>query len=231
MKILCFGDSLTRGVSFINGRLKILKNNYPKLLQELFNHHSDREEHLVINKGVFNDNSDLLLKRLDRDVIAERPHYVVIEVGGNDCNFPWAKVAAEPHSKHEATVPLERYTENLKKMVRKVQGQGITPILATLPPLDPVRYYRRIMDHVNPHVSDLICKVGGIEHWHSQYNRALKRVAAELDVWVVDVRSAIKRAGDLKDLISDDGIHLTEKGYEVFAQEIYKNLVKQAVPN
>lgn len=220
MKILCFGDSLTRGVTFINGRLKILKNNYPKMLQNLFN--EQHKEVQVVNKGVFNDNSDLLINRLEYDVLEESPDIVIIEVGGNDCDFPWADVAKRERDEYEATVPLDRYKENLIAMVNKIKDQGMTPILSTLPPLDPVRYYNRIIDNFSNHVSDWICRVGGIEHWHSQYNRALKQVAQELGVMVIDVRSAIKRAGDLKDLISDDGIHLTEKGYEVFAMEIYQ---------
>ncbi|MFC4411440.1 SGNH/GDSL hydrolase family protein [Chungangia koreensis] len=222
MKILCFGDSLTRGVSFINGRLKILKNNYPNVLQNLFNEQSNEVE--IVNKGVFNDNSCLMMDRLERDVFAEKPHYVIIGVGGNDCDFPWVEVAKREQDEYEATVPLEQYRENMTTMISKIQDEGITPILSSLPPLDPVRYYNRIVQSFSSNVSDWICKVGGIEHWHSQYNRALKQVAQELDVLIIDVRTAIKRAGDLKELISDDGIHLTEKGYEVFASEIYRTV-------
>ncbi|TKC15329.1 SGNH/GDSL hydrolase family protein [Robertmurraya kyonggiensis] len=227
MKIICFGDSLTRGVSFVKGRLKILKNNYPKVLQELFlnNNKGQYDEDIqIMNKGVFNDNSDLLISRLDRDVIQEKPNYVIIEIGGNDCDFAWAEVAKNPTDLHEATVPVERYINNLKSIVIKIKEAGITPILSTLPPLDPVRYYERITENFSSQVSDWICKVGGIEHWHSSYNRALKKLAEELDVMSIDVRSAIKWAGDFKDLISDDGIHLTEIGYKVFAEEIFQKL-------
>ncbi|MEQ2528375.1 GDSL-type esterase/lipase family protein [Bacillaceae bacterium CLA-AA-H227] len=227
MKIICFGDSLTRGVTFVKGRLKILKNNYPKILQELFlNNYKDEfgEDIHIMNKGVFNDNSDLLIQRLERDVIQEKPDYVIIEIGGNDCDFVWAEVAKNPTDVHEATVPVERYINNLKSIVIKIKEAGPTPILSTLPPLDPVRYYERIMESYSSQVSDWICKVGGIEHWHSNYNRSLKKLAEELNVMSIDVRSAIKRAGDLKDLISDDGIHLTEKGYKVFAEEIFQKL-------
>ena len=58
MKIICFGDSLTRGVSVVKGRLRILKDNYPAFLQELFTQKGEKDI-TVINKGVFNDNSIL----------------------------------------------------------------------------------------------------------------------------------------------------------------------------
>ncbi len=227
MKILCFGDSLTRGVSYVNGRLRILKNNYPKMLQELFLENSKSEDDnqiLVINKGVFNDNSDRLIERLDHDVIAEHPDYVIIEIGGNDCDFKWSEVAENPNAEHSPTVPLDRYVSNLTSIIDKVKSAGMTPILSTLPPLDPVRYYNRITDNVSSKVSDWICKVGGIEHWHTKYNRAIEVIAEELDVIKVDVRNAFKDVRNIKEFISDDGIHLTEKGYELVAKELYQSI-------
>ncbi|KAA0547165.1 SGNH/GDSL hydrolase family protein [Bacillus sp. BGMRC 2118] len=225
MKILCFGDSLTRGVSFVNGRLKIMKRNYPAVLLDLLSKtNKGMEEIQVINKGVFNDNSDLLMKRLDRDVIREKPDFVIIEIGGNDCDFAWASVAEKPYAEHEATVPLDRYIHNLEAIITKIRQEGITPILSTLPPLDPVRYYQRITKSFSSQVSEWICKVGGIEFWHSQYNSAVQKVAEDWDVLLIDVREAIKSTGDLKSLISEDGIHLTEKGYEVFATEVFQKI-------
>ncbi|MBM6616970.1 SGNH/GDSL hydrolase family protein [Bacillus suaedaesalsae] len=225
MKILCFGDSLTRGVSFVNGRLRILKRNYPAVLLDLMkNKNKENEEIQVINKGVFNDNSNLLIDRLERDVFHEKPDYVIIEIGGNDCDFSWSEVSENPTKFHEPTVPLDRYIVNLKFIILKIRNEGITPILSTLPPLDPVRYYNRITKSFSTQVSHWICKLGGIEYWHSQYNNAVQKVAEELDVMLIDVRKAIKNAGDVNGLISEDGIHLTEKGYEEFATEVFQRI-------
>ena len=228
MKIICFGDSLTRGVSYAKGRLRILKNNYPAYLQQLFsedNEHQEISETEVVNKGVFNDNSDLLLARLEKDVIQEKPTYCIIGIGGNDCDFPWKEVAEKPTEEHQAKVPLGRYASNLKEMISKLNSNGITPILTTLPPLDPARYYQTISKRFGAEVSQWICKVGGIASWHSMYNRTVKTIANEMDVFLIDVRNAIKSTGQPKEFISDDGIHLTEKGYKIMAVEIYEELV------
>ncbi len=231
MKLICFGDSLTRGVSYVKGRLRILRNNYPAYLQKLMsedklNPEISRAE--VINKGVFNDNSDLLLSRLEKDVIQEEPTYVIIGIGGNDCDFVWKEVAAKPNDEHQPKVPLSRYANNLKELITKLKSNGITPVLTTLPPLDPARYYQTISTRFGTEVSQWICKVGGIAYWHSKYNRTVKNIAEEMDVFLIDVRNALKNRGQLKDLISEDGIHLTEKGYKVMAAEIYDNLGKLA---
>ncbi|MFD1739031.1 SGNH/GDSL hydrolase family protein [Bacillus salitolerans] len=228
MKIVCFGDSLTRGVSFVKGRLRILKANYPTILQELYknnNHDGSETDVEVLNKGVFNDNSDLLLNRLDKDVMKENPEFVIIGIGGNDCNFQWEEVSKNPNDTFDPIVPLERYIQNVKSIIVHIKKEGITPILLTLPPLDPVRYYENISKTFTSHISNWICKVGGIEHWHGKYNRSVNKIAEELHVMKIDVRTAIKQAGELVDLISDDGIHLTEMGYKVLGTEIYRHMV------
>ena len=228
MKIICFGDSLTRGVSYVKGRLRILKNNYPAYLQKFMAENHENQEinqAEVVNKGVFNDNSDLLLARLEKDVMEESPNYVIIGIGGNDCDFHWKEVAEKPNEEHQAKVPLTRYTNNLKELITKLKSNGITPILTTLPPLDPARYYQTVSKRFGAEVSQWICKVGGIASWHSMYNRAVKNMAEEMDVFLIDVRNAIKSTGYPKELISDDGIHLTENGYKIMAEEIYRKVV------
>lgn len=224
MKIVCFGDSLTRGVSFVKGRLRILKENYPNTLQQLFS--ENNKEVSVVNKGVFNDNSHHLLERLEKDVIMERPQYVIIEIGGNDCNFKWKEVAEKPWEEHKAIVPMNQYIENIKSIITNLKEHQITPVIATLPPLDPVRYYKNISDKYSPSISHWISEVGGIDYWHGLYNRNLNRLAEECSTLKVDVRSALKKAGDLVEFISDDGIHLTAAGYKVLGEEIYRNIEK-----
>lgn len=221
MKIVCFGDSLTRGVTFVKGRFRILKENYPALLQGLFRE-AQQKEAIVLNKGVFNDNSNLLLERLEKDVVSEQPDVAIVTIGGNDCDFKWEEVAERPDDNHDGIVPLEMYINNVKTLISRLKQTGIEPILTTLPPLDPVRYYKAISERTSTAISHAISKVGGIEHWHGNYNRQLNKLLDELGITKIDVRSAIKQAGDLQELISDDGIHLTAKGYHVFSQEVFR---------
>lgn len=221
MKIVCFGDSLTRGVSFVKGRMRILKENYPAFLQQFASDHIT-----VINKGVFNDNSDLLLSRVEKDVIDEHPDYVIINIGGNDCNFKWDEVAKNPEDEHQPIVPIERYMDNLKKLIQRIQETNSTPILMTLPPLDPVRYYKLLAQTYGSSISHWISLQGGIEHWHGLYNHSLNSLAEQLNVLKIDVRTAMKHAGNLNDFISDDGIHLTGEGYKTMSSAIFSSLVK-----
>lgn len=223
MKIICFGDSLTRGVSFVKGRIRIIKDNYPALLGKLFALNNS-EDTIVLNKGVFNDNSDLLLKRLEKDVLSEHPNYVLLNVGGNDCNFQWQEVAEHPNSDHQPIVPINQYIENIAQMVTKMKHSNITPILLTLPPLDPVRYYKSIADRYGTAISHWISCCGGIEHWHGLYNFHLNKLIEQLNLPSIDIRSALKKAGNIADFISDDGIHLNAEGYKEMSYFIFEEM-------
>jgi isoamyl acetate esterase len=225
MKIICFGDSITRGVSFVKGRLRIIKDNYPTFLEKLFSVNIS-EDIIVLNKGVFNDNSHLLLKRLEKDVLSEKPNYVLLNVGGNDCNFNWQEVAESPNSNHEPIVSVQQYMENIKQMVTKMKQSNITPILITLPPLDPVRYYKFIADKYGTTISHWISCCGGIEHWHSLYNLQLNKLIEQFNLPNIDVRTALKKEGNATDFISDDGIHLNADGYRKMSEVIFEEMLR-----
>ena len=71
MRIICIGDSLTEGYGV--SRLE----NWVSLLNE-------KSEHEFINKGISGDTTGGMLSRFQRDVLEEKPKYVIIMGGGND---------------------------------------------------------------------------------------------------------------------------------------------------
>lgn len=71
MKIVCIGDSLTEGYGVRR------PENWVALLNE-------RTENEFVNKGISGDTSGGMLARFQRDVIDEKPQYVIIMGGAND---------------------------------------------------------------------------------------------------------------------------------------------------
>lgn len=74
------------------------------------------------------------------------PDYVLIEFGGNDCDFDWNAVAESPASDHRPKTELTRFTDTLGRCVESVRRIGKKPILMTLPPLVAPRYFSKISD-------------------------------------------------------------------------------------
>ncbi|MFD1677400.1 SGNH/GDSL hydrolase family protein [Alicyclobacillus fodiniaquatilis] len=218
MRIVCAGDSLTRGVTFVHDRPRIVRDNYPSLLQAALRGEKKVE---VLNRGAFNDNSDTLLARLDKDVLALQPDVVLVEIGGNDCNFRWGEVAASPEANHQPYVPLRRYIDNVTNLVKRIRDIGATPIFLTLVPLDPVRYYQYLAKAFGKQIAHWIALCGGIEYWHTGYHHALRQRLRELQVSEIDVREQDGQVVNWQDMLSEDGIHLTASGYQALSRVVF----------
>jgi acyl-CoA thioesterase-1 len=107
--IVTFGDSLTAGVA---GR------SYPENLQDLLD--QNRYSYRIDNQGVSGDTTTDGLARID-NVIAQHPHLVLLEFGGND---------------GLRGVPVTATARNLEEMIRRLVQAKIPVILLgiTLPP-------------------------------------------------------------------------------------------------
>ena len=101
MKIICIGDSLTRGYGVSN------KENWVELLNK-------DEVGEFINKGINGDTTGGMLSRFQRDVIDEAPDYTVIMGGVNDMI---------------AGSCLGSIQSNMMAMVHQAYSRGIIPII------------------------------------------------------------------------------------------------------
>jgi lysophospholipase L1-like esterase len=99
--IIAFGDSLTAGYGASAGE------DYPSRL-------SGRIGAAVFNAGVSGDTTESAAERVDNDVLAHDPRIVILGLGGND---------------YLRGVPIGTTEQNLRRMIRKVQGSGAMVVL------------------------------------------------------------------------------------------------------
>lgn len=155
----------------------------------------------------------LLERMLERGLDCDA---VVMDFGGNDCDFKWAEVAADPGAEHSPNVPPAEFLEKYRAMVRKLKDRGILPILTTLPPLEPQRFL------------DWWCRgldKGAVERWlggvcniyahQERYSCLVERLAREEQVPLVDIRGAFLEHGRLDTLICQDGTHPNSTGQKL----------------
>jgi lysophospholipase L1-like esterase len=79
VRIVCIGDSIT-GVYYHSGGLRA----YPEMLQIALQKIHPQAQLTVRNAGISGDTTTGGLKRLDRDVLAHKPHLVTVMFGMND---------------------------------------------------------------------------------------------------------------------------------------------------
>ena len=142
-KILCFGDSLTFGITsrgmLQRFTLEPVEGYVPKLRQLLRREFDSTAQ--VINSGRGGETTDRGLQRLKIEIRSQRFDLVLLLEGVVDVNNPHPKFA--------------QARTNLKEMMRVVKGEGIPVIIGTVPPLNDDGFRIRGIENI-PTLNDII---------------------------------------------------------------------------
>lgn len=220
--IVVLGDSISRGVIYDEE-----KQRHGLLLESFTNLVRGRMRAVIINAAKFGSTIAEGVRRLQDDVLRRQPDIVLIEFGGNDCDFQWDAIAENPSGTYRPNTDCAVFYEMLTDMVKKLNAMEIIPVLVTLPPLDAEKYFQwisRNSDKAKKNILGFIGNVSNIYSWHERYNAAILRVAEETKTRLIDIRSAFLQSDNYTSLICRDGIHPNKEGHRVIADKILKYL-------
>lgn len=208
-QVTLLGDSILKGIQVDLGSRRYRAQNEmdTAALESEFrlSIHNDAHFGATVRKG-----SRLLDRMLDRGAACD---FLVMDFGGNDCDFRWKEIAEDPAGEHLPNVPLPEFVTLYREMIRKVRARGIRPILTNLPPLDSQRFFDWWCDGLNKSaVMRWLGDVGNIYAWQERYSRAVEHLAAEEQVPLVDVRGAFLDHGHLEQILCADGTHPNSEG-------------------
>lgn len=225
MKNICvFGDSISKGVI-----IDAMSDHYSTTKQSFVNLISGFEPWMHISNyamfGCTINKGRTLIKRHFAEV--ENCDAVILEYGGNDCDFDWASIAASPDEQHLPKTPLEDFYNNYKEIIDGLEAIGKKIILLNLPPIDSNKYFDWFGNGLD---KDNIKKwLGGDVHYiyeyHAGYNDKVCEIASEYKLPIIDIRSEFLRQPNYTDLLCRDGIHPNEQGHALIAQ-----IIKDGIP-
>ena len=153
--------------------------------------------------------------------------WALVAYGGNDSDFDWAGVAADPEGEHKPRTELPDFLAKLKQTVTELLRAGVQPVLMTLPPIDGQRYFRFISQKTDGgSVLRWLGDVGRIYRHQELYSDAVAALAFAEGVPLIDVRRQFLPQRDLSGLIAADGIHLTMLGY----RQLFDTLAQWVTP-
>lgn len=119
VRLLTLGDSITRGAR----RGVLPTQTFSARVQAGLR--ADGVPAHVHNVGIGGERTDQALERLERDVIAQRPHVVTVMYGTNDSWVDREKTASR--------LTEVQYEANLREIVRRLQAARIRVVLMTAP--------------------------------------------------------------------------------------------------
>ena len=209
--ITIYGDSITKGVLMEGGRYLINSTGISALAQQF--------SLMIRNRSKFGCTIDKGLVRIRHDLEGTEaaPRVTVLEYGGNDSDFDWSKVAAEPDGEHQPKTPLDRFQELYKQAIDLVRSHGSEPVLMSLPPICPGRYLNWICREglSRERILHWLGEENTIYRWQEMYSQTVCAIAEETGAALIDVRSAFLKNRRIDGLICDDGIHPNARGQKL----------------
>ncbi|KAE9622231.1 hypothetical protein Lal_00032377 [Lupinus albus] len=165
----------------------------------------------VILRGYAGWNSRSALLILDKIFpknATEQPSLVIVYFGGNDATHP------QPNG-NGSHVPLEEYTENMRKIFIHLQSlsEKTRIIFLSTPPINEKQLFG------NSFPPGQLPKTN---ESHGIYSEAGLKLCQELNIKSIDLWSKIQEREDWKEVSFIDGIHLTNEGSKVVTREILK---------
>lgn len=203
--IVMFGDSTTAP----RGSLKVYATRVETMLQSIGSSLG------VHNAGIGGNTTRDALKRLQSDVLKYQPRIVVMQFGINDSAVDvWRNPPATT-----PRVPLAEYLDNLRRMIASAQQAKAKVILMTT---NPLRWTSKLKDVYGKPPYNPAAEDGFDSATLAGYNEALRKLAAELKVPLVDVRAAYpefaaKHQTTIEGMLLD-GMHPNDLGQQLVAE-------------
>ena len=196
--IICFGDSLTAGFqSPTRDNPTGRETPYGRFLQSCL---GDIVE--VRTSGICGELTGEMVARFRRDVLDHQPGYVPILGGTNDLGW---------------NVSPSEIMCNLATMYEQTLAMGSVPIPVTVPAIrvEGASGSREGLEWIAEHLDR-----------RSRLNSLIQDYAGSKSLACVDLFAATvdPQSGQLAELYSNDGIHLTTAGYRLFAEHVAHTL-------
>ena len=194
-RVIALGDSITRGA-----RPGVApQQTFPALTQATLRGAGIPAQ--VHSVGIGSERTDLALRRLEQDVISQKPAVVTVMYGTNDSWVDTGKTASR--------LSDQQFAENLRELVRRLRAAKIAVVLMTAPKFGEKNPRNGLGEDPNVRLA--------------RYMDVTREVARETGVALVDhfaAWEAAQRRGQNLQTWTTDGCHPNADGHADLAQRI-----------
>jgi lysophospholipase L1-like esterase len=219
-QISVLGDSVLKGIILNQrGRYEILPSNCAAEMNKKSNIIINNKSRFgcTITKGW-----QMLQKTLDSGITYD---YIVLEFGGNDCDFKWNEVSDNPSIEHKPRTSLTEFIATYRLMIETLLKHKIKPVLVSLPPVNGQRYLDYLVSQGlnRENLLYFLHEPETIYRYHEAYSLSVTRLAGEYNCAYAPVREEFLAKWNQPDFLCADGIHPNESGHRLM-QNVFENM-------
>jgi len=148
---------------------------------------------------------------------------VIMDYGGNDCDYKWSEVAENPTGEHLPKVPWAEFEETYHRLIELIRANRAQPVLCTLPPLQGQWFFDWFCRDLDK--AAILSRIGDVStifNHQGDYSRLVEKIAGEAKVPLIDLRSAFMAHDDYSKLLCEDGTHTNTLGQGVISSVLYE---------
>ena len=225
--ISVFGDSVLKGVIYETNAYKVSKDRFSNICEDVLGISIENKAKfgstINVGKNIISKNIDLIKQTKSK--------YVVMEFGGNDCDYNWIEVSENPNKEHYPKSTIKEFIEIYSGLINELKKLDKIPVLLSLPPIDSDKYFNYITRKLN---ADNILKwMEGnkqfLTNWHERYNIEVFKLAINNNIPIIDITSKFLEMKNYSELLCDDGIHPNEKGHLLIAEMIKEHIERRKI--
>ncbi len=202
-RVVFLGDSITQAGDGPLGYVTLIKKDVTEKLGE--------KKVFIHGAGISGNKVPDIEKRLEKDVLGEKPTIVVIYIGINDV---W-------HSKNGKGTPKDEFEGGLRRIIKQINDAGARVILTTPSVIGEKTNEGNPLDEMLGIYCEISRKVA----------KDTKSQLLDLRKQFVEYLKAKNKFDDEKGILTTDGVHLNDKGNRFVADRMLEALgVNTAAP-
>ncbi len=222
-----YGDSILKGIQINPINKKYYVNN--KIDMEVLN---EKYAINIRNYSSFGCTVTKGKKILEKGLeINPGCDVIVMDYGGNDCDYNWKVISEAPDGNYFPNTPIELFKETYYDIIASLKKRGILPILTTLPPLEPQNFFYWFCGNLNrKNILQWLGEIKNIYYHQENYSKMIEQIALDTQVPLVDLRGEFLKSGDVNTLLCEDGTHPNTAGQQIIAST-FQNFANEFIAN
>lgn len=225
IKVIIIGDSISKGVVYANEKLSVAEHSAVDIIGQALDYE-------IINissygqtlKRIFQKN---MLTNILSNKDKTKKNYAVLSIGGNDADYDWKKVSANPEFEHLPKTPLNEFVDYYQQIIKTLQKNGFIVIVCSISPIKAEWYFKNVISKIAD--PDNVLKflhddLSNLTRHQELFNNEIIKIAVRQKLKFIDIRKIFLQDNACFEYFCEDGAHLTEDGQNMIAKKVIQIL-------